>query len=956
MNTELVKHVEKLSKVSANARTGDIASMATLLDQFETLRQFAEIHRIPDLGQPAEALGECIKRIIMQEAEDPEGDMQILRDAVAVIQSSVSSDDLPPRKAYPAGLRWPEQAAGEPAPDSATDEEVREGAEVGAQPEAAPPTPQDAVADSAGSEDGFSLSDLPSDAVGGQEGAFAADEELMGEYLTEQRGRLEEIEGHLLTLEREFSDAALGDLRRALHTIKGDSGFLGLSHVAQISHAAEEYLEQAVYPYDLEYLFAVKDWLTRAFEDLAATGQLAPSTQAGFRSLVSLLDAEQSAAAAPEPSAIEQGQEEPAGQEQAAAQESPAASPTLAQPSAAEPGAQPGRVQLTADESILVDFISESKEHLEHASAQLLSLESDPESEEAVNSVFRAFHTVKGIAGFLDLDEIAKLAHDTENLLDQVRRHELILTPAVVDIVFEALDWMTRLIGNVSKALQSDGMVSAEPELDPFLSRIKAAQEGKLETPAQAAKPGARLGDILVDSGAVGKQELEEAIDEAAATEPDKKLGEVLLDKKLVAPGTIHNALKQQQSDQTAALHKAVKLKETLRVDYDRLENMINTVGELVLAESMISQDECILQIHSETLDKKLYNLRQVSRQLQEMGTTIRMVPISGTYQKMARLVRDLSRKSGKPVNFVSSGDETELDRAYVDLIADPLVHMIRNAVDHGIESPQQRKKLGKPEQGTIALRAFHEGGNIHLEVQDDGQGLDAELIFNKAVEKELVARDEKLTDQEIYQMIFLPGFSTASSVTEVSGRGVGMDVVRRNIDELRGQVQIASERGKGTTFKIILPLTLALIDGMLVKVGQERFIFPVLSVVESTRPTANMINTVIGQGEMISLRNRQLPLYWLHRLFQIPDAKEDITEALVVVVENNGRQVGIAVDDLIGIQQTVIKNLGSGMFQSNGLSGGTIMADGRVGLIVDIAGLINLARNRKPLGADAAI
>ncbi len=369
MNTELVNHFEKLSEASANARTGDIASMAALLDQFETLRQFAEIHRIPDLGQPAEALGECIKRIIMQAAEDPEGDMQILRDAVAVIQSSISSGDLPPREVYPAGLRWPEQAAGEPAPDSPTDEEVREGAEVGAQPEAAPPTSQDAVADSAGSEDGFSLSDLPSDAVGGQEGACAA--------------------------------------------------------------------------------------------------------------------------AAPEPSAIEQRQDEPAGQEQAAAPEPPAAAPTQAQPSAAEPGAQPERVQLTADQSLLVDFISESKEHLEHASAQLLSLESDPESEEAVNSVFRAFHTVKGIAEYLNLDEIAMLAHNTENLLDQVRRHELILTPAVVDLVFEALDWMTRLIGNVSKALQSDGMVSAEPELDPFLSRIKAAQEGKPETPAQAAQPGA---------------------------------------------------------------------------------------------------------------------------------------------------------------------------------------------------------------------------------------------------------------------------------------------------------------------------------------------------------------------------------------------------------------------------------------------------------------------------------
>jgi two-component system chemotaxis sensor kinase CheA len=613
------------------------------------------------------------------------------------------------------------------------------------------------------------------------------------------------------------------------------------------------------------------------------------------------------------------------------------------------PGVGETHFELTADESLLADFITESKEHLDNASAKLLDLESDPSSEEAINCVFRAFHTVKGIAGFLQLDEIQKLAHDTENLLDLVRRNELELTPPVIDLVFEALDWMTRLIGNVRKGLQGDSRVAYEPELGPFLGRVGAAQKGQVAPPKRGSRQQ-RIGEILVESRAVDRETVEATAREVERSFVEKRLGEALVEKEKVTPGQVHAALRQQAAQgPIAGPRKGVELKETLRVDYERLENMINTIGELVLAEAMISQDDHLLEVHSEGLDKKLYNLRQVSRKLQELGTTIRMVPISGTFQKMARLVRDLSRKSGKPIEFVSQGDETELDRAYVDLIADPLVHMIRNAVDHGIEPSAQRRQKGKSESGRIELRAFHEGGNIHVEVRDDGQGLDVERIFAKAVEKGMVAPEdrERMTDQDIFQLIFQPGFSTAAQVTEVSGRGVGMDVVRRNIAELRGQVQITSERHQGTLFKIILPLTLALIDGMLVRVGEERFIFPVLSVVESTRPTRDMLNTVVGKGEMVTLRGRQLPVYRLNRLFEVPGAKDDITEALIVVVENEGRQIGVVVDELVGIQQTVIKNLGNGLFDTKGLSGGSIMADGTVGLIVDIAGLINIARNR---------
>jgi two-component system chemotaxis sensor kinase CheA len=448
---------------------------------------------------------------------------------------------------------------------------------------------------------------------------------------------------------------------------------------------------------------------------------------------------------------------------------------------------------------------------------------------------------------------------------------------------------------------------------------------------------------MLVAEGVITQNTLHEAIASQKGDRKGQMLGTILVEQNKVKPAKIVEALQKQAPEEGRG---AVHVKDTIRVDYERLENLNNTLGEMVLAESMISQDETILANPSEGLGKKVYNLRQVTRKLQELGTSIRMVPVAGTFQKMARLVRDLSKKSGKNITFTSKGDETELDRAFVDKIADPLVHMIRNAVDHGIETPKEREATGKPPVAQIELRAFHEGGNIHIEIQDDGRGLNREAIVAKAVEKGLITADERLSESEIFGLIFLPGFSTAKQVTEVSGRGVGMDVVKRNIEELRGYVQIQSDFGKGTRFKIILPLTLALIDGMVVKLGAERYIIPVLSVVESLRPPPGIVSTIVGRGEIVSLRNRQLPLFRMAKIFGLAGAQEDPTKALVVVVEHEGRQAGLLVDDLIGMQQTVIKSLGAGLPQSAGFSGGAIMADGRIGLIVDVPGVLKLARN----------
>ncbi len=592
---------------------------------------------------------------------------------------------------------------------------------------------------------------------------------------------------------------------------------------------------------------------------------------------------------------------------------------------------------LSGDRDLLQDFVAESRDHLELANAQLLALEAEPRNTEALNCVFRAFHTIKGISGFLQLPQVERLSHTTENLLDRVRTAAIPLTAEVLDAAFSALDMVMRMIERVRDAMQGNGWLPDEPGLPALLEAIAAAEQQATNAPAPLTSP-ARTGstadawdaddDDKDDDDAMGPVRLRDAASLAA--------------QGGVTPETGESGVRGRAP------------RETIRVDYHRLEAMVDTIGELVIAEAAISQDPAVASAHSGLLSKKLHNLKQVSRKLQEFGTAVRMVPIAGTFQKLARVVRDLSRKSGKPVQLHVEGEDTEIDRAFVDNIGDPLMHMVRNAMDHGIEPPAVRAAAGKPPGGAIHLRAFHEGGNIHVEIEDDGQGLDKAAILAKAVQRGLIAEGAQPSEQEIFDLIFQPGFSTAATVTEVSGRGVGMDVVRRNVQNLRGTTSIASIAGQGTTFRLTLPLTMALIDGMVVRVGHARLILPVQSVVESVRPTRRMLQSVLGQGELLNMRHGQLPLYRMARLFDIPEAEPDPTRAVAVIVERNGSQWALLVDELLGLQQTVVKSLGPISAQAGGVSGGAIMADGTVGLILDIPSLIAIAQRSPATSAPA--
>ena len=559
---------------------------------------------------------------------------------------------------------------------------------------------------------------------------------------------------------------------------------------------------------------------------------------------------------------------------------------------------------------LVLEFITESGEHIESAEAGLLELETKPDDKEVLNQIFRAFHTVKGMAGFLNLTEIGSLAHSAENLLDLARKDELMLSGESMDVVFESIDMLKKMIACLKESVKSGSAVDVQENLPQLLEKLKSSAQG---------------------------QNLADSLDTPHGQKSDKKLDEIL-------------AAKDKAKPKYTASQKSVKIKthtsdEKIKVSTARLDNLINMVGELVTAQLMVAEEANIKLASEHELGRKVAHQSKIVRELQELSMSMRMVPIAGVFQKMARLVRDLSHKADKKINFSTQGDETELDRNIVDKIADPLVHMVRNSVDHGIESQQERLEAGKNPIGQIELRAFHQAGNIVIEIQDDGKGLDKERILKKAIDNGIVEAGQDLSDEEIYKLIFHAGLSTAQKITSVSGRGVGMDIVRKNVESLRGKIDINSIKGKGTIFTIRMPLTLAIIDGQIVKIGDDRYIIPINSIVRSLKPNRSQLSSVQNRGEIVTVRGKLLPLVRLYKLFGTVPITEDPTESLLVIVEEDGKKCCLLVDELLGQQQVVIKSLGEGLGKAKGISGGAIMGDGKVSLILDIPGLMELAQ-----------
>ncbi|WP_199227839.1 MULTISPECIES: chemotaxis protein CheA [Pantoea] len=654
-------------------------------------------------------------------------------------------------------------------------------------------------------------------------------------------------------------------------------------------------------------------------------------------------------------------------------------------------------------------FFDEADELLADMEQHLLGLDPQEPDSEQLNAIFRAAHSIKGGAGTFGFTVLQETTHILENILDGARRGEMQLSTDIINLFLETKDIMQEQLDAYKTAQEPNAesfkyicealrQLALEAKGQPVEAPVVVA----LETPVSQAESAStdaegvhlqlvdlkekdidlmleELGNLgtlsNVKKGSntlechitgVGKDDIIAVlcfvIDEAqirfpgadaAAAVAESVDAPAVADVQTATVTELPVAAVKRESKRAAAPAKTSE-SSSIRVAVEKVDQLINLVGELVITQSMLAQRSGELDpvAHGELLNS-MGQLERNARDLQESVMSIRMMPMEYVFSRFPRLVRDLASKLGKEVELTLLGSSTELDKSLIERIIDPLTHLVRNSLDHGIETPEKRIAAGKVATGNLTLSAEHQGGNICIEVSDDGAGLNRERILAKALSSGLPVH-ENMSDEEVGMLIFAPGFSTAEQVTDVSGRGVGMDVVKRNIQEMGGHVEIASKQGKGTTIRILLPLTLAILDGMSVRVANEVFILPLNAVMESLQPRAEELKPLAGGECVLEVRGEYLPLVELWNVFDVKEAKTEATQGIVVILQSAGKRYALLVDQLIGQHQVVVKNLESNYRKVPGISAATILGDGSVALIVDVSALQSLNREKRVAGAAA--
>lgn len=610
-------------------------------------------------------------------------------------------------------------------------------------------------------------------------------------------------------------------------------------------------------------------------------------------------------------------------------------------------------------------FFEEAGEHLSELERLLLILDVQSPNQEELNAIFRAIHSIKGGAGTFGFTGLVDVAHIFETVFDKIRNNELALKKEMIDLFLKAGDLLKGILEG-----QKEGRKSDPAESVPVCEALKAILKENEIVSAKKTVTGQEVKAELDEDPGYGffddLPEIPAAPSEKEKEEPgygffqeiplhhhninsatDAVAGEKRVQEYKgrratdhIKPGDPPMVAGRRPSDPVVVASQTEAT--TLRVGVEKVDQLINQVGELVITQAMLAETALKLdQSAYEKLQHGLAQLERNTRDLQESVMSIRMVPINLMFSRFPRLVRDLAGKLNKDVELKIIGGETELDKGLIEKLADPMTHLIRNSLDHGIESIEKREAVGKPRKGVITLSATHQGGNVVIKVSDDGAGLNRQKILSKAAQRGIPV-SEDATDQEVWPLIFAPGFSTADQVTDVSGRGVGMDVVKKNVQSIGGRVEIQSDYGQGSHFIIRLPLTLAIVEGMSLGVGSEVYIIPLTSIIESIRPKKNEIKTVVGKGEVVEVRGEYVPVARLYHLLDIKPEVTDPTVAVLVLVESEGKRLAIMVDELLGQQQVVIKSLEKNFRRVDGVAGATILGDGRVAFILDVQGVVS--------------
>lgn len=731
------------------------------------------------------------------------------------------------------------------------------------------------------------------------------DLEMIRGFVADGHELLDELEPNLIELHTSCTQGGAADMDklnavfRLFHSLKGAAGFLNLHNVTRLTHEAESLLNVlregriVLTRVRTDLLCRVCDFVRTLLQSIEEHGH-----DRSFEPLAIAFAEELAAAAfeaAPEP---DTEAETPAGQEMA----------------------------VTITQEMRQSFIQESDETLESLEQTLLEIDRSPNKQEGLETAFRSIHSFKGNCGFMGFADLERLSHGIENVLECMKTGAVAPSDQNTSIIIRMMDSLRGAVADVShggpgRINGCDIMLDLLQGLTPH----KNLDEKKL-----------RLGEILVARGIASASEVD-----AALKLQGKTFDEILLDEA-AAQAAAESAAEQDK------LSARKIFRRDIRVDLDKLDLLMDLVGEMAIAQLMVIHNPDLRDrgYELDNFEKACHHLERISAELQGVALAIRMVPLTTTFRRMIRLVHDLSIKFSKRVMLELRGEETEVDKTVIEHISDPLVHIIRNAIDHGIESPELRKQIGKDDTGTILLEARHDGGDVIIHISDDGGGLNREKIAARAQEKGLLRTNPAaMKDEDVYDLIFEPGFSTAELVTDVSGRGVGLDVVKKNLERIKGRVDIKSQPGRGTTFILRIPLTLAIIEGMLVRVGRSKYIIPLLAILESFRPQAKHVTALPDGTEVVRVRDALLPVSRLYRMHGVAPDSEDLTQGILVIVEYQGDRLCLFVDEVVGQVQTVIKGLPDYMGNVPGLSGCCIMGDGEVCLILDVGSLIKKAR-----------
>ncbi len=719
------------------------------------------------------------------------------------------------------------------------------------------------------------------------------DIEILQSFIQECQEHLANMEGKVLNLEAGTDPAVVDEIFRSIHTMKGNSAFFGYEKMKSLSHALESILDDlrsdkiGLDTELVDILLAGTDILDKMVGEIDRGMGQGPRTDGRIEIADSAIDI------TPLLARIRDARE--AGRGHASSERSPAGE------------------QWLINGEITEKFFTEAADLLDSAEKNILALEKRPGDRELIDDIFRTIHTIKGNAGFLGFGEIEDTCMRMESSMDSIRDG-----------------------GKEASVKTATALLKTLDSLRVMLDLLQSGEEGVEKR--EGSSPYKPIGEILVEMGESTPQVVEQALDLQ-----EKKVGEILVAGGQLTEEALNKALENQAARQEPGQPSGLRAeRKDIRVDMAKLDKIFDLVGELVTAEAMVIHNPELKGLKVDSFDRAAGYLSKITREMQEITMTVRMIPLEGLFNKMRRLVRDLSRKFGKKIDFLVSGQEIEMDRNVIEEISDPLVHIVRNAIDHGIEDVETRKSRGKDGTGTLSLSARYEGNEIWVSIEDDGAGLEREKILAKAKQRGLLKGDGKnLSDEEVWQVLFEPGFSTAEKVSEISGRGVGMDVVKKNIEKLRGAVDVKSVYGEGSEIILKIPLTLAIMDGITFKVGPVQFAIPLDDILEFHKATEEQVIGTNAGREVLRLREEIIPVIKLHEFFALQTEKGTASEGLFVVVQAKGRKAALLVDGVAGYQQIVVKALPEFMGDMRAISGCSITGDREVSLIIDVGSLL---------------